>query len=208
VDTTPDFANRSCIVRIRKRPSGYLFHVYPEGDVLDYVRANQPYVLGCVFSVVMEWLARGSPRTNETRHDFREWCQVLDWIVQNILGEAPLMDGHDGAKHRVSNPALGFARKIALAAEKDQRLNVELTAEQIRQIAFENAIDIPSYRDNGDDAAAFKIIGQHMARLFKNAADNVIRVESYTITKGERPERRNDGQGNYGRKVYIISRIP
>jgi hypothetical protein len=206
VDTTPDFANRSCIVRIRKRPEGYIFKNYPEGDVLDHVRTNQPYILGCVFVVAKEWLARGKPTTDEARHDFRAWCQPLDWIIQNILGEAPLMDGHDSAQQRVSNPARGFARKIALAVEKNNRLNQELTAQEINQIANEHGIEIPNYYNNGDDAA-FKIIGQHAARLFKDSPDNTVAIESYKITRSERLEPRNDGQGNFIRKVYIISRI-
>lgn len=51
VETTADFANRSSIIRLRKR-HGYTFRHFDEGDLLSHVAANQNYYLGCVFSVI------------------------------------------------------------------------------------------------------------------------------------------------------------
>ena len=93
---TPDMINRSSIIRIRKRPVGFKFKSYNGLDVLDHVKANQPYYLGCVFSVLGEWYARGRPRTDEGRHDFRVWAGACDYIVQNVAGDfAPLLEGYD-----------------------------------------------------------------------------------------------------------------
>ena len=103
-ETTRDLANRASIVRIKKRPEDYPFKVYSDGDLYAHVVANQPWYLGSIFAVIEEWAAKGRPRTNETRHDFREWVRVLDWIVRNIFNAAPLMDGHDEARQRVSDP--------------------------------------------------------------------------------------------------------
>ena len=86
-----------------------------EGDLLDHVRHWQDYYLGCVFAVIRAWHAHGQPRTKETRHDFREWAQIVDWIVQNIFQTVPLMDGHQQAQERVSNPALVWLRSVVLA---------------------------------------------------------------------------------------------
>ena len=72
VDTTPDFAKRSNIIRIRKKAPGHQFRKFPEGDLLGRVRQQQVYYLGCVFAVIREWHRLGKPRTEETRHDFRE----------------------------------------------------------------------------------------------------------------------------------------
>lgn len=72
VEMTPDLANRSLITRIRKQPRGYEFRTYDEGDVLDHVKARQPYYLGCVFAVATSWVDAGRPKTAESRHDFRE----------------------------------------------------------------------------------------------------------------------------------------
>ena len=82
-DMTRDLANRSIVVHVRKRPSGYRFKKWPEGALVEHVLANQPFYLGCIFAVAEQWLARGKPKTDESRHDFREWVQSLDWICQN-----------------------------------------------------------------------------------------------------------------------------
>jgi hypothetical protein len=118
VATTRDFANRASFVRIRKR-TGYRFKRYPEGDLLAHVKANQAYYLGCVFSVIGEWLATGRPSNpDETRHDFREWAQLMDLLLTKLFGEASLMDDHPAAQERVSNPALNFIRRACMAAAK------------------------------------------------------------------------------------------
>jgi hypothetical protein len=100
VEATRDLANRASICRIRLRPH------FDYRDTLGELQKRQPYFLGCVFTVIAEWIANGKPRTKDMRHCFREWNQILDWIVQNLLGCPPLMDGHEAAQQRVSNSAL------------------------------------------------------------------------------------------------------
>ena len=73
-DITIDLANRSSCVRILKQPDGYRFREYPEGGILDHVRANQPLYLGAVFAVVKAWHVAGKPHTDTTGHDFRAWA--------------------------------------------------------------------------------------------------------------------------------------
>jgi hypothetical protein len=150
VETTRDFANRASIVRIQKR-DGYMFRIYQEGDLLAHVRHQQPYFLGAVFAIIREWIDHGRPRTNETRHDFREWVQVLDWIMQNILHEAPLMDGHQAAQERVSNPALTFLRKLAFAVCEQDRIGESLSASALYEIADRADVDIPGLREPDED---------------------------------------------------------
>ena len=118
--STRDLANRSCIIRIKKR-HGFSFKRYPEGDISDHVRENPAVYLGAVYRVVSKWLERGKPATTDLRAEgkFREWAQVLDWIVQRIFRLPPLMDGHAAAQNRVSNPGLNWLREICLAVEQD-----------------------------------------------------------------------------------------
>ncbi len=201
VETTRDFANRSSIVRIRKR-EGHVFRQYGEGDLLDHVRAYQPKYLGAAFAVVREWIERGRPRTKETRHDFREWAQSLDWIVQNILGEAPLMDGHQAAQERVSNPDLTFLRKLALAVADQNLLGEWFNASALYGIADGAGIDIPGLRDP-DEEKGKRVIGTVMARLFKTAS--MVVVDAYTVTRNEEETPRTGG-GSYPAKKYIFER--
>lgn len=164
VELTEDLANRSSIVRIHKQPAGFQFRQFAEGDVLAHVRANQAYYLGCVFSVIIAWLQAGKPRTQETRHSFRGWSQVLDWIVQNVFGEAPLMDGHGVAQARVSNTGLSFVRKLALALEKLGQLGQSLTTIHLYELAMAEGIDVP-HMAKADDAAGLKLVGAAMGQV-------------------------------------------
>jgi hypothetical protein len=94
--------------------------------------------------------------------------QTLDWTVQNILHEAPLMDGHETAQERVSNPALTFLRKLALAVVSQSRASEALTASDLYEIADAANIDIPNLREADEDTGK-RIIGSLMARVFKTA---------------------------------------
>jgi hypothetical protein len=210
VETTRDFANRGSIVRIRKC-DGYTFLKYPDPkgdplkyvDLLEHVRACQPRYLGAVFAVVQGWIELGRQRSNETRHDFREWSQTLDWIVQNILREAPLMDGHQAAQERVSNPDLTFLRKLALAVADQNRLCESLNASALYEIADSVDVDIPRLREPDEDKGK-RLIGSIMARLFKTAKS--LTLDGFTVTRHEAETERHDGGGTYTAKTYQFER--
>ena len=199
VEITRDFANRASIVRIRKR-EGVQFP-----DTLGVVRARQAYYLGCVFAVVREWFTQGKPRTLETRHDFREWCQTLDWIVQNIFGMAPLMDGHTEAQVRVSNPTLTFLRQIALEIEQRSMLEEELSASQLLEIAQTADIAIPGLGQQhiGDDEKGKQRIGIKLAPIFKD--HQTASVEGFVVERIEKAQA-NDKGGDFIMKLYRFSR--
>lgn len=202
VETTRDFANRASMVRIRKR-DGYTFKTYPEGDLLQHVRARQPFYLGCVFAIVREWIAQGCQRTNETRHDFREWCQTLDYIMQNIVGEAALMDGHQAAQERVSNPALTFLRKLALAVADQDRLSETLIASVLYEIAEAGDVTVPGLKEPNEEHGK-RQVGVVMARLFKTT--NEIELDGFRVTRHE-IETPRDGGGSYIAKTYHFERL-
>jgi hypothetical protein len=201
VETTRDFANRAAIVRIRKR-QGFAFRVYPEGDLLEHVRALQPYFLGCVFAIVREWIRQGRQRTTETRHDFREWAQTLDWIAQNILQQAPLMDGHQAAQERVSNPALTFLRKLALAVVSQGRASEALIASELFEITEAEGIDIPGLTEHPEEDRAKRQIGVIMARVFKDTGH--VEVDGFTVERKVETVKRETG-GNFESKSYTFT---
>lgn len=204
VETTRDFANRGSIVRIRKR-EGFKFRRFPEGDLLEHVRACQPDYLGAVFSIVRRWIKFGRPRSAEKRHDFREWVQILDWIVQHILDEAPLMDGHQAAQERVSNPGLTFLRKLALAVAEQDRLSEELSASALYEIADSAEVDIPGLHEP-DEGKGKRVIGTIMARLFKTT--NSLTVDEFRVSRHEEEAERHDGGGTYTAKTYEFEQPP
>jgi hypothetical protein len=183
VELTRDLANRASLIRIRKRPAGYGFKIYPEGDLHAHVAANQPYILGCVFAVIAEWADKGQPRTADTRHDFREWAQVLDWIVQNILHAAPLLDGHEDARQRVSDPRRNWLRALCIAM-RDAKCTGEFSATRIAEFALENDIPPPGIRSDADEMAAARKIGTAMAAIFGEKDE--VEIDGFRINRARR----------------------
>jgi hypothetical protein len=200
VETTRDLANRASIVRIRKR-AGVQFP-----DMLGDIQANQARVLGSVFAVIREWHRQGKPRTKEMRHDFRDWCQVLDWIVQHICGMAPLMDGHLSAQERVSTPALTFLRLIALEVERKGLLGQALIASQIYELAVDADVAVPglSKDDERNEEKARLLIGTKLAAVFKEGAQ--VELDGFTIARSQTVQDREGGKGLYMVKTYTFSR--
>ena len=206
VDTTRDFANRSNIIRIRKKPPGFVFTKFPEGDLLDRVRHCQAYYLGCVVAVVREWHAQGKPVTDETRHDFREWVQMVDWIGRNIFGTVPVMDGHQQAQERVSNPALVWLRNVVLAINETGELNRALTATDINTLCDNADIAIPGLRSGADEDKAKKVVGTVMAKLFRDR--DMVEVDGYVVTREEKYVSRDNSSdgGSFKSKTYIVTK--
>jgi 5S rRNA maturation endonuclease (ribonuclease M5) len=183
LEATRDLANRASICRIRKRPG---FHYR---DTLRELKRRQPYFLGCVFTVIREWVAKGKPRSSDTRHDFREWSQVLDWIVVNILGCAPLMDEHEAAQERTSNPALSFLRSVALGVEAENRLGTALIASELVEICELRAIKIPGEPD--EEGKAKRQIGCLCKQVFRDS--NIVNLDGFNITRGQQAYRKPSG---------------
>jgi len=143
--TTPDLANRSSIIRLRRQP-GHIWRTYAGLDLRQHIQAHLADYQGAVMAVIRQWHAQGKPRTEETRHSFQDWCQILDWIVQNVLMEAPLLDGHESAKLRCTNPHLSFIRQVALAVEATGRLETPFSASNIVELCEQQDIQIPGLR--------------------------------------------------------------
>ncbi|MEZ5275386.1 MAG: hypothetical protein R3F07_03275 [Opitutaceae bacterium] len=200
-ETTRDLANRSTIIRIRK-PKGRRFKEYAEGDLLSHVKGNQAYYLGCVFAVVKAWAGHGRPKTSEVRHDFRGWAQNLDWICQNLLKCGPLMDGHEQAQGRVSNPGLSWLRIVATALTESVDPAKELTATDLFQLCEERDIQIPGLQ-SFDEAQGRKVIGKIMSRFFKDG--EVFVAEGIHVTRVTKEEYRQEFRKSINVNYYSFA---
>lgn len=200
IETTKDLANRASICRIRKQPDGYQFKDYPEGELLEHVRAKQPYYLGCVFAVIKEWHRHGKPKVKSCQHDFREWAMTLDWIVQELFDAAPLLDGHRIAQERASNPALNWLRSVALAVKAENQMNEELTASTIVELCQNHGLDIPGLKNLTDDDQAKMRIGKVMSNIFRNT--NPIQVEDFKVTRSSWSEYNESQRKDITVKTY------
>jgi hypothetical protein len=204
-EATRDFCNRSNIIRIKKQPKGFQYTQYSEGDLLEHIRANQSYYLGCVFAIIKEWIARGKPKTDDTGHDFREWNQICDWVVQTLFGCVPLMDGHEKMKERVSNPNMTWLRKVALATDASSRLGEQLSASEINELCDQEAIELPGRLSSNNAGAANRKVGLIMSKLFKDST--TLKCEEFEITREKKTEVRTDPQKGYTEiKVYAFNK--
>ena len=202
-ETSVDLANRSSIIRLRKR-IGFEFKKYSEGDLLDHIRANQPYLLGCIFSIVQLWISNGRPETRETRHDFRQWARSLDWIVQNVFHAAPLMDGHNEAQSRLSDPALTFARTIAVAVEQTGHMGEGLSASTLYDLAEAHSIAIPGLKE-ADEKQGPRVIGKVLGRILNNKP--AVEVDGYHFSMESRSTPRDDGKGFFEMRFYTVEKV-
>jgi hypothetical protein len=191
LETTKDMTNRASIIRIRRR-KGYQFKSLGGMDMVQVIFAGQATLIGAVFAVVREWHRQGKPRTEETRHDFREWCQSLDWIVQNIFKEAPLMEGHDAAKARAANPNLSFLRVVALKLNEKKMLGQPISATDIADICIEEYIDIPGLKteDKTADQAPLQI-GKILRPLFKESEE--LTFEEFKVVRAQEKGKTDTG---------------
>jgi hypothetical protein len=179
--TTPDLANRSVITRLRKRPDDVRFTIYVEGNLLKHVEVRSDYYYSCIFSVIRHWHARGKPKTVEYRHDFREWSQTLDWIIQNIFGLRPLLDGHRGEQLRISSPGLSFLREVALEVDASNQCGEGLSATDIATVCDIATIDIPGCRPCAEFDQQSRRIGSLLGPLFKETGK--VTIEGFEVTR-------------------------
>ena len=197
MEATRDLANRSSISRILKRQNFNYRDVY--GDV----KAYQERYLGSVFSLMAQWIRDGKPRSSDCRHDFREWNQILDYFVQQYLGCAPLMDGHESAQERVSNPALSWIRSVALAVQQDKRLGELFTASGIVELCEQHNLDIPGKPTDEDKAN--RAVGITMKRIFTEGSRIV--MESLEIARTFKEYRKPSGDLDT-RPAYVFTATP
>lgn len=189
-ETTPDLANRSIITLIAKQSEGYKFKIFPEGDLLKHVQVKSDYYLSCILSVLRYWHKKGKPRTNDCRHDFTEWCQTIDWIVQNVFACEPLLDGHRSEQYRISNPDLNWLRQVAIRVDKTNCLETAFKPAEIMDICEANGVDIPGCRETTDEKQRSMVVGKILKRLFAQIEPNsddsearVLEVGGYRITR-------------------------
>ena len=213
VDLRLDMALRSNIISIRKKPEGFCFREFKADgrnvDLLEHVRFNQPHYLGCVFAVIREWIRHGKQRSSETRHDRREWCQTLDWIVQHIFNLHPMMGGHKEVQARVSTPGLIFLRQVCLAIQNADRLDASLKATDLYELCLQYDVQIPGVSPDRRDEEEYgrKIVGGVLSRIFQKNGSPVttIEIDGFRIEREEHDVYRDDGKGSFSSRSYKVT---
>jgi hypothetical protein len=186
ITSTPDLANRSIITRIRKQQTGFIFKDYPQGTLIDHVSAKADYYLSCIFAVLRDWYRYGTPRSEDMRHDFREWCQALDWIVQMEFFLPPLLDGHQCEQQRIADLGLSWLREVAASVDKLERLGEGLRATDIIEVCEATDVQIPGCNEATPSDQIPMVIGKILKRIFSTA--DTVEVGGYRIKRETRDE--------------------
>lgn len=100
------------------------------------------------------------------------------------------MDGHEAAQERVSNPTLSWIRSLALAVEREGKLDDAMIASEIVELCQNSGLEIPGAKGADDDQAK-RQIGVLMKRVF-NKGDE-IKVDGYAVRRGQREYRKPSG---------------
>ena len=202
-ELTVDMANRACIIRIFMQSKNYQFQSFPEGDILDHIKANQPRYLGAIFTVIREWVRLGSQRMPHAAHDFRDWCRALDWMVQNILHGAPLMDGHREVQMVTVHPEVNWLKGLYNVIRDLDELDKPMTALNLAERCELAEVELPgamgaSWQDL-DERGHRQVcsqIGRRLANLYKKLGDNrEVCIGNFSVTRESR--RMTYASGNY-----------
>lgn len=204
IKSTTDFANRACIIRLRKHPHGYQWHSWVEGGLWEHIEANASRYQSAVHTIVEEWYKAGAHRTPGMNHDFRDWAGAAAAIINMAWPTAtPLLEGHREAQERTANPSLSWLREVALAVAKAGRGGEELSATAIAELCSERGIEIPGLRDGTDSGKAAKLVGYTLQRCLND--NGIATVEDHTVRVIKVETKRDDGAGYYPSKRYVFT---
>lgn len=209
LEITEDLANRSSFVRLIKE-GGRTFTEVEGKKMHELVDAHQGRFAGAIARIIRHYYELGMPRTNESRHDRREWAQKMDWIVQNLFNLPPLMDGLEEAKKRSVNPSLGFARELSIVVEKRGKLGDELNATDLGNILMTAGVQIPGLDKKGDDRYEDATVAQRIGQLLSAAFGDLDELElegRYRVTRKQQLKHNTSSGNTYTAKLYVFSRI-
>ncbi len=180
---TRDAANRSSIVRNRKRPIDYKFKSFNGLDAKSHVQANQGYYLGCVFALIEEWCANDNPRSDvRTGNAFAEWASVLDWFTQNVFSAGELMAGMKDAADRVCDPKKSWVRNVGIALKVKGKHGEKLGSAVLAEFSIDNETMPPGVRPDADEMSVARKIGSIFGGMFSDSI-NVIEVDGIKVTR-------------------------
>ncbi|VGO17670.1 hypothetical protein PDESU_06272 [Pontiella desulfatans] len=211
-ELTPDLLRRSSIVKILKRDD-YVFREFPEGDLVQHVRANYQYYLGAVYYVIKEWDRRGRPCPKDTRHSFRRWAGVLGYCVKDILGYADMLADYDKVERRMDSKELTWLRnvlgKLVPVLDPQTKYTTSQLIDELLEVEPEL---IPGYSGDCDPEVCRDTrekLNRAMGRRLKKAMDKEleVRVDGLRFVQSEVLVPRRDGKGNRAQKAFQLTKL-
>jgi hypothetical protein len=208
VSLTPDLALRCGIVRLRKQSTGYRFRT---SRPLASAVANRGKLLSAVFSILGDWVRRGSPRieSDYDGHARDFWC-VVDEIVPRVFGLPRPTQGLKDAALAGADPLLELLRVVGLSLKaQDQIPSEALSAVQLLRIAAEEGAQYDGRPIPIDNEAKLVAMAGVLGRRASGRFDGgLLMVDEFSVTQTKEFVRRNDRnshQGTFESKRYRIA---
>jgi hypothetical protein len=136
---TKDLANRSCPVRLRKRPAGYRWRSWGQAgmSLLDHLRTDERGV-SAVMSIAGMWHAAGRPvaDVDTITGAIAGWAGAVDAAIQMAdPGAASVAEGWAAFRDRSSDPDRAWMRDLARAMVEAGMGGVEVSPSEIAGLA-------------------------------------------------------------------------
>ncbi len=175
-----DMFNRCCTVRIRKR-DGHAFRAYPEGDLLEHVRAHSHDYLAAVYSLICEWDRRHRPKADVTLDTYlTRWAQVIDWIVTEQLGLPSITDGWGDIGRRSTSSECTWLTACANTVEQAGRTGQWLSTTDLLDLLNDRESDLLGPQWQGIPGARNGSVGARELGRWLHACFNICADEDGT----------------------------
>jgi hypothetical protein len=199
-EATTDLANRTCAIRIRRQRECYRWKEWPEGSLLEHVKANHAFYLGAVAAVVESWTLDGM-QTMECHHPQREWASAMNWIVQRIFRLPPLLEGHSKLTLRVADPLTGFLTELG---NEIQEQGDTLTVSEMITIAKAANVRLPVNTEGDHPKGEQLQLGALISQAFGEG--HQLEINGHLVERITKRVRRPDGDGYFESKAYRFNK--
>ena len=144
-----DLADRTVNITIRKRPDGYGYHPWLEGDLIDHVAATRPRYLACIYELIHAWAHQHRPPGSHlSGFRFPQWERACAWILENYFSPLPFLDSdHKTSQIRLSDPDFDLLRAVLRAVIEQGRTGSVTTTDLVRI-----AVKLGRMKDDGKSA--------------------------------------------------------
>jgi hypothetical protein len=199
---SPDLADRTVRIGIRKRELGYPFQQYDKGSLLDHAAAHQPVFLGSIFGLIKDWADKDRPRGQKlTGFRFPEWERACAWIIENHFPDLALLDkSHTAAQERMANTDSEMLRAVFQLVISD-RPNDFLSPTEFVRLAMQTG-----HMETDDKSNVMKM-GRVLAEEFSTVGVHEFANE-FRITRRDDKNKDSNYEPMKKYQVAPLERIP
>ena len=172
---SPDLADRSVRLALRKQPPNYRFRNWPEGDLIEHVRKNAAEYLACIYSLICQWVNVERPTGQAiTGFRFKQWESICSFFCEQLLGTPLLDDAHQQFQQEVSDPDAVLLRQIFMLLSQRGNSLPQQATDLVEIAASEGWMP-----RTGDDRKLK--MGRMLSRRFPT--QGVFRFGQFTVTR-------------------------